>query len=408
MKSFPARVALPVSRVASARPSPVRPPACHPHSTLPPGRLPRAVVLLCTGAAIQLAAMSAHAETEASTAGAASNVTLYGRLNVAAESVSGGGHGRQARLSNYRSVIGFQGREGLGDGLSVVWQIEGSVLVDTGGGTSLANRDTRIGLTGPWGTAFAGVWTLPYNAATAGFDPFYPTTAGYMSLISNGSASIASNVSDTSSFDRRQQNVLQYWTPTWQGWSGKLAYSPGEDVSALTGARPSLWSGSASYVSGAFTAVLAHELHQHYQTANSTDRGWKLGASWSLGATRLSGLLERLDYGSASGWLRRDALYLSVVHQWQAFSLMGGLTLAGEGKGPFTARIGALRSGDDTGAAQLTVGASYALSRRTSVFAIASRIRNEDAAAYDFAINSPGATLGSHPTLMSVGLRHNF
>lgn len=361
--------------------------------------------MLFTGAALQLACGSAKADTDAT---GTSNVTLYGRLNVAAESVSGGANGRQARLSNYRSVIGFQGREGLGDGLSVVWQIEGSVLVDTGGGTSLANRDTRIGLTGPWGTAFAGVWTLPYNAATASFDPFYPTTAGYMALISNGSASIASNVSDTVSFDRRQQNVLQYWTPTWQGWSGKLAYSPGEDLSPVTGARPSLWSGSASYVSGGFTAVLAHELHRHYQTATSADRGWKLGASWSLGATRLSGLVERLDYASASGRLRRDALFVSAVHQWDAFSLMGGLTLAGKGKGPSTARIGSVRSGDDTGAVQLTVGASYALSRRTSVFAIASRIRNEDAAAYDFAINSPGASVGSHPTLMSVGMRHNF
>ncbi len=383
-------------------------------SPLPPrcqkARRPRwrkAAAMLLTGAAIQWTGVSAQADTDAD-ADSPSHVTLYGRLNVAAESVSGGGAGHQARLSNYRSVIGFQGREGLGDGLSVVWQIEGSVLVDNGGGTSLANRDTRIGLTGPWGTAFAGVWTLPYNAATAGFDPFYPTTAGYMSLISNGSASNASNVSDTASFDRRQQNVLQYWTPSWEGWSGKLAYSPGEDVSPITGARPSLWSGSASYVQGAFTAVLAHEQHRHFQTPQSTDRGWKLGASWSLGATRVSGLVERLDYGSASGRLRRDALYVSAVHAWGPFSLMGGLTLAGTGKGPSTARIGALRSGDDTGAAQLTVGASYALSRRTSVFAIASRIRNEAAAAYDFAINSPGATAGSHPTLMAMGMRHNF
>lgn len=354
------------------------------------------------------AAPARTANTQTSHQGETTDLTLYGRLNVAAESVSGGGHVRQSRLSNYRSVLGFKGQESLGEDLRVMWQIEGSVLVDSGGGTSLANRDTRLGLSGPWGTAFAGVWTLPYNAATSGFDPFYPTTAGYMALISNGSASIASNVSDTTSFDRRQQNVVQYWTPTWAGWSGKLAYSPGEDRSALTGARPSLWSGSATYVSGAFTAVLAHELHRHFQTADSTDRGWKLGASWTWGDTRLAGLVERLDYGTASGRLRRDALYVSLVHKWQAFSLMGGLTVAGDGKGPSTDRIGAVRSGDETGAAQVTVGADYALSRRTSIFAMASRIRNDDAASYDFAINSPGATPGSHPTLLSVGMRHSF
>lgn len=161
-------------------------------------------------------------------------------------------------------------------------------------------------------------------------------------------------------------------------------------------------------MSGAFTAVLAHELHRHFQTADTTDRGWKLGASWTWGATRLAGLLERLDYGTARGRLRRDAVYVSLVHKWQAFSLMGALTMAGDGKGSSAERIGAVRSGDETGAAQLTIGADYALSRRTSIFAMASRIRNDDAAAYDFAINSPGATPGSHPTLLSVGMRHSF
>lgn len=213
----------------------------------PPGHSRRRTSAVTTGAtwvavgcALQLGAATAQAQEQRTAADPARGanaaaplpsdaaLTVYGRLNVAAESVSGGGHSRESRLSNYRSVLGFKGQESLGDDLRAVWQIEGSVLVDSGGGTSFANRDTRLGLTGSWGTAFAGVWTLPYNAATAGFDPFYPTTAGYMALISNGSASIASNVSDTPSFDRRQQNVMQYWTPTWDGWSGKLAYSPGK------------------------------------------------------------------------------------------------------------------------------------------------------------------------------------
>ncbi|SEK37903.1 Outer membrane protein (porin) [Roseateles sp. YR242] len=354
-----------------------------------------ALTVLCAAVA------SSHAR-------AADNATLYGRLNLGMESVGGGGQGSTARLSNYRSVIGLKGDEALGDGLTLVWQIEGSVLLDTGGGTSIANRDTRIGLAGPWGTAFAGVWTLPYNAATASFDPFYPTTAGYMSLLGNGSAPIVNNISDTSSFDRRQQNVLQYWTPTWQGWSGKLAYSPGEDVSPVTGARPSLWSGSTTYVDGGFTAVLAHELHRHYQTAATTDRGWKLGASWSWGNTRVAGVVERLDYRTDAGSLRRDAAYVSVVHKLGAVSLLGGLSVAGHGKGPVGVGIGHVESGSGTGAAQLTVGAEYALSKRTSVFAFASRIRNDDSAQYDFAINSPGAALGSHPSLLSVGMRHSF
>ncbi|UXH76350.1 porin [Roseateles amylovorans] len=340
--------------------------------------------------------------------GGGAGPVVYGRLNLGLEQVGGGGRGSLSRLSNDRSVLGFRGEESLGDGWSAVWQIEGSVLVDTGGGTSLANRDTRLGLSGPWGTAFGGVWTLPYTAATSGFDPFYPTTAGYMALIGNGSASIADNLSDSTAFDRRQQNVLQYWTPTAGGWSGRLAFSPGEERSTVTGARPSLWSSSLTYAASDLTAVWAHEQHRRFQTADSTDRAWKLGVSGQLGATRLSALIERLDYRTATGPLRRDALYVSAVHKIGRLSVMGGLSVAGDGKGRAVTRVGPLARGAQTGAVQLTVGVDQALSRRTSLFAWVSRIRNDAAARYDFAINSPGAMMGSHPSVLSVGMKHSF
>ena len=141
---------------------------------------------------------------------AGDTTTLYGRLNVAVEFAHG--PASMKRLSNNRSVLGFKGEEDLGDGLKAIWQLEGALSLDTGAG-SVTNRNTRIGLAGPLGTVFARVWTLPYTEATSVFDPFYPTTAGYMALIANGSASNADNVTDRSAFDRRQQNVVQYRTP---------------------------------------------------------------------------------------------------------------------------------------------------------------------------------------------------
>jgi predicted porin len=123
----------------------------------------------------------------------ASQLGIYGRLNTTLESIhmstdsEGKSLGNVVRLANNRSVIGFRGDEDLGGGVRTIWQIESAVSIDTGAGTFGA-RDTRLGLATSLGTVFGGNWTTPYTSATQGIDPFYPTTAGYMSIIGNGSA----------------------------------------------------------------------------------------------------------------------------------------------------------------------------------------------------------------------------
>ena len=108
----------------------------------------------------------AHAGLALIAAGAQaqSGVTIYGRLNVSLEHADAARAPRDRavnRESNNRSVIGFRGAEDLGDGYQAVFQIEGSLALDTGAGTSLANRDTRVGLRTPYGLVFAGHWGTP-------------------------------------------------------------------------------------------------------------------------------------------------------------------------------------------------------------------------------------------------------
>ena len=339
--------------------------------------------------------------------GAGTGVTIYGRLNTGLEHVSVGGAGRMARLSNYRSVLGFRGEEDLGGGLKALWQIEGGITLDTGGG-AIANRDTRLGLAGPWGTAFAGVWTLPYTAATSSFDPFYPTTAGYMALMGNGSAPNTNNVQDTSSFDRRQGNQVQYWSPKLAGFSARLAYGVNEETVAATGAKPWLASASLTYEAGPLLLTAAHERHAEYQTADSTDTATKVGAAATWGPARLAAVFERLKYGTASGALERDAWYVSGTYRVGAGVFKAGYARAGDGKGPSTETVGFFRSGAQTGSSQLTVGYEHELSKRTSVQAYYSRIRNEAQAIYDFAINEIGVAPGQRPRVVALGLRHAF
>jgi len=336
---------------------------------------------------------------------AADNLQLYGRINLGVEAMRVHGGASSTRLSSYRSVFGVRGSEELGGGMRVLFQVESALSPDTGAGT-IAARDTRVGIEGRWGTLFAGNWTTPYTGSTTGLDPFYPTTAGYMSIMGNGSAASANNASDTSSFDRRQQNSLHYWTPAWRGLSLRLAHGFNEE-SPPNGAKPSLTSGALVYEEGRLYATLAHEHHREYRGPGLDDRGSKLGAAWQFGATRVAAVAEQLHYETAAGDLERRAYYLSLVRQSGPHAWKLGVANARDGKGTTTERVGFARTGG-SGAVHATLGYDYALSKRTTVSAFYTHLDNGARGVVDFAINGLGAPAGSTVSGISLGVRHGF
>lgn len=337
---------------------------------------------------------------------AQSTSTIYGRLTTAMESAKNDGRS-VSRLSNYRSVLGFRGEEDLGGGLRALWQIEGALSLDTGEG-ALNNRDSRVGFAGPWGTAFAGVWTLPYTAATSALDPFYPTTAGYMSIMGNGSASITDHVTNISSFDRRQTNQVQYWSPTISGWTARIAYGLNEGIVTESGGRPWLASGSLTYERRDLLVTLAAEHHDEYQAKDTSDSAAKLGVAYKIGPARLSAVVERLRYGTATGRLSRVSWYTSATYRVGSGVFKAAYGKANDGRGPSQVAVGSVQSGPGTGASHFTVGYDYELSKRTTLFSFFSRLSNRNRAAYDFAINDVAATSGSSIRVIAFGMRHTF
>ncbi len=356
--------------------------------------------------ALALAACAAAAHGQAQT-----QVQLYGRLNAAAEYVKAsatadGPRQSRQRVSNNRSVLGFRGSEDLGGGVSAVFQVEGTLSLDTGAG-ELARRDTRIGLDGGFGTLFAGHWVTAYNGATSGLDPFYPTTAGYMSIIGNGAGAAVDNVNNLSSFDRRQANSIHYWSRPWKGVGLRLTHGLAEERPA-SGARPSLTSAAVVYEQGPWYATLAHERHHEYQGQGLSDSGTKLAVARRFGDTRVALLAERLEYETAAGGLDRNAWYVSVTHQLGAHGLRLALAHAGDGKGADGNRVGFIRGGARTGATHVTLGYEYTLSKRTALYAYFTHLDNEANGGYDFAINSLDAAPGANLTGAALGLRHAF
>jgi predicted porin len=353
--------------------------------------------------ALAIAGCAAHAQT--------GPVVIYGRLNVALEHMhaSVGQDGRPAsvdRESNDRSVLGFRGSEDLGGGMAALFQVEGTLAPDTGAG-AIAARDTRIGLETPYGTVFGGNWVTPYNGATASLDPFYPTTAGYMSIMGNGSAPTTDNVLDTSSFDRRQRNSVHYWSPAWRGLALRIARGLNEERPA-SGAKPALTSAAVLYTRGPLYLTATYERHHDYQGPGTSDTGSKIGAAWDFGVTRLALVGERLRYETAAGSLARNAWYASATHQRGPHGLRVGVARAGDGKGAGAQRIGTIAAGPGTGATHATIGYDYTLSKRTSVFAYYTRLDNDSRGVYDFGINQEGGAPGATLQGTALGLRHNF
>ena len=363
------------------------------------------VPMRSTVLAVAACCMAGEAEAQ-------SSVTVYGRINTALEyssatTATDGTHlGGTGRLTNNRSVFGLRGEEDLGGTLKAIWQIESNFSLDTGQG-QIAGRNDRIGLQGKAGTFFMGHWQTPYTVSTMGYDPYYPTTAGYMALIGNGSTSSSDNVQDTSSFDRRQKNIVVYQTPSFAGFSGSAAWGINEEK--LTVPRnPGLYSFSAAYDNGPLNVALAYEIHQNYQVQGRNDDAMKAGVSYRFPTTTVALLYERLHYRTATGDLTRNGYYASLVQKLGPGSVRAGFALASNGAGNATETVGFFRSGAETGAMQFTVGYDYPLSKRTALYAYYSRIQNKKNAIYDFAINELGVSAGASPQTFALGMRHFF
>jgi len=404
-------------------------------------------------------------------------VQIYGTLNVDFESVEARGASaaaqlptgtmganptgidvpRRNRVTQNSSNLGFRGAERITPDVSAFFQVESGVAVDSGG-SNIASRNTGVGFkSGTWGTAFIGQWDTPYKTLSGAVEPMYFTGIAYTGALIGtpgfgvGPVTIGAPVTSAdgrtfaaapnASFERRQGNSVQYWSPAVMGANLRVAYSANENrTSSSTGVtqvNPSLWSAGLDYQAGPFYVAYAYETHQDYfgidalvpgaqatpvaassafAGASSHDRGEKLVARVKLGATQLGVMGERLRFSKTGGnaiagaFMRyeRDAYVATLV---QGIGAAGTLrALVGKARDGNCSRLdGSACVTAGLGARQVSAGYSYSFSRRTDAYAFFTRISNGARGSYQFA-NAAG--LGAAPGSVNVGyllgLRHTF
>src|ERR1043165_5176352 len=161
--------------------------------------------------------------------------SLYGRVFLTVEQVeSKGGTSElssRTRVSDNSSLLGVRAEKDLGGGIKGWGQLETGFKADdtTGGTNSFATRNSGVGVQGSFGNFFFGRWDMPFKQTqTLAIDPFGDLTI----------AAASGTVVRQTGFNNRANNVIQYWTPSFEGLVGKLALTSNEgksDAAAVPG-----------------------------------------------------------------------------------------------------------------------------------------------------------------------------
>jgi predicted porin len=355
------------------------------------------------------------------------NVSLYGNLNLDVEVVNGtlgdGSNPSIVRVSSNSSRFGLRGHEYLGRGQVAIFQLESSILGDTGGGT-LASRETYVGLQGDWGTMKLGNFLTPYDDIHTIFGNSPTVTTSILSTAALWAQGALTK--NDGGFDARLGNSIRYETPPLQGFSGALQFAArdtsgdpnggdnGDRLSELRHAN--VISGGAFYNKGPLDLGIAYERNYRIRPTGPTDDalsitgGYDFGTITSNVGLRVAGVYERLNYDTPTGTLTRDFYGLSgtlAVGDGNFYAFWGK---AADGKGSAVegTTIGALVKGPDTSSQQWELSYSYNLSLRTMLYAGWVKIDNRPNAAYTFNINPYPVAPGARPNGVVLGIAHFF
>ena len=354
------------------------------------------------------------------------NVTLYGRLNLSLEAISGRAVDPNLpataapvkrtiyKVGSNSSRLGVRGTEALGGGLSAIFQIESGVNGESGGSATVASRDTFAGLQGPWGTAKVGFFLQPYDDLHGIFGNVPTLLTGILAtsaLWAQGTQS-----TDNGGFDNRQPNSLRYDSPRIAGFVGSVQVS-GFDTVAAAGqslAQQQRHAYNLStvgiYANGPIQVGLGYEVHNKVRGVSLDDQAVTIAGSYNFGIVKVGGMYERLDYDTATGSLKRNDWGIGVTVPVGPGELYAFYGRAEDGKGGAATgtTVGQISKGSDTGASQWEVSYTYALSKRTLTYVGFVQVANDKNAAYNLVASPITPVKDSNVSGFVAGFVHFF
>ncbi|WP_334155027.1 porin [Tepidimonas sp.] len=288
------------------------------------------------------------------------------------------------------SRFGFKGTEDLGGGLKAEFTLEQGFELDRGSQAEpdkAFNRQAWIGLAGGFGAVKLG------RAYTA-----FDDVSGAASSVFDSALAPINNIFVSTWASTRVDNTIRYETPAFNGFSGAVSYSLGEDKTATTSATK-LYALSAKYENGPLMVGAGYAKMDVDGEADLSvfDLGTVKG---SLDATRLNvaydfGVAKALaSYGRAKAKAAGDSLRSNEWELGVEVPLAGNLALSA-GYGRVTLKDNGVKIGKGN---SLGAAVAYSLSKRTLVYAGFNQTKRED---------SPKTT-ELKQNIYAIGVKHTF
>jgi hypothetical protein len=330
------------------------------------------------------------------------------------------------------------------------------------------SRNSKLGLSGPWGEVMFSAWLTPYNEITAQWiDPFYDADnqthstlmglSGFGSGYGNGGFDGANGAGMAQiGFMRRKPELWQWFSPNWGGLNVRVAWSNtthnfGHEEQQVTDALGVVQEVDPSMLSigAAYTANLAsgdevwfgvgYQVHDDWAALNfacsdSDDETLRIAGryihDWGNGhSTRVSLAYEEMSWewddcgttGNSAGPMdiaestggnvdaERDVWLISGKHDFPGpldFRFMYAEADDWDcGNGSATAgKDCAAISENDSGAQQISLGFYYTLPAGTELRVVYGEVDNESNSQNDWGINGAGVVQGGKAETWQFGV----
>jgi predicted porin len=314
----------------------------------------------------------------AGSAAAQSNVQMYGVLDAGIAVDTDGltkGHALKVESGQEAGTrFGFRGSEKISDTLSANFKLEMGVGLDNGASTQggvLFGRQASVGLAGSGGAINLGRLNTPSFNAMIAIDPMRTGFFGYMNGVFGGGG-------------LRNNNAVNYFTPVVGGFSGEFMYSLGEVAGNARSGRQ--FGFNLGYTQGPIVARLAqHDASD--VTGAILSKNTLLGGVYNFGPVKLH----------AAYAVNKNNATLDTRDTMVGFTLPMGVHTV---KSSYITRKD--RRFADADFHQYSIAYTYALSKRTDLYASYTQNANDGTVKYNSAAN------GLDARVVQLGIRHDL
>ncbi|WP_394791094.1 porin [Rhodoferax sp.] len=332
---------------------------------------------------------------------AQSSVTLYGIVDVNLQSAKSDGL-RQTKVDSggvSGSRFGLKGTEDLGGGLKALFVLENGFNADNGSNRtagSIFDREAYVGFSGGFGEVRIGNSNTAYDDVSISTDPVFDSILSPANLIW------------AQSYNSRPGNTIYYTSPSFAGFTVTGSYSLGENKTATTSAK-GVAAANVQYTGGPVFFSVAYQESQKadaaYNTALATYTATPTTANLAaVNAAASPSHKDTLvqgsyDFGVAkllAAYNRNVAADDTKSNQYQiGVDVPVGAALVVSGG--FAYSKDKLNGVDGDKRTAVGIGASYSLSKRTSIYT-----------GLNYGESKDTAGVKTKADIYAVGIRHAF